>query len=152
VESPKIDKFRELIQTLPKAIIYYEFTSSLNQIEQVLKEEDKKYVVVNGKCNTKKSTLLIEKFKYHREIYLVIQCRSGNAGLDLTNTNNIIFYSLPESYIVFHQCKARIRRIGQLKDCNYYYLICEDSIEELIYSTLKRKKSFTDKVFQNYLK
>jgi len=152
VESPKINKFRELIQTLPKAIIYYEFTSSLNQIEQVLKEEGKKYVIVNGKCNTKKSTILIERFKYYREIYLVIQCRSGNAGLDLTNTNNIIFYSLPESYIVFHQCKSRIRRIGQLKECNYYYLICENSIEELIYSTLKRKKSFTDKVFQNYLK
>lgn len=151
VTSPKINKFRELIQTLPKAIIYYEFTSSLNQIEQVLKDGGKKYVVVNGRCNTKKSTILIERFKYYKEIYLVIQCRSGNAGLDLTNTNNIIFYSLPESYIVFHQCKARIRRIGQLKECYYYYLICADTVEEHIYSTLKRKKSFTDKVFQNYL-
>ena len=151
-QSPKIEELRNIVRELPKAIIYYEFTSSLNQIEQVLKEEGKKYVIVNGKCRTKKSTILIERFKYYREIYLVIQCRSGNAGLDLTNTNNIIFYSLPESYIVFHQCESRIRRIGQLKECNYYYLICENTIEEDMYSTLKRKKSFTDKVFQNYLK
>lgn len=150
-ESPKIKEFRNLIQTIPKAIIYYEFTSSLNQIEQVLKDEGKRYVIVNGKCNTKKSTILIEQFKRYKEVYLVIQCRSGNAGLDLTNTNTIIFYSLPESYIIFHQCKSRIRRIGQLKDCYYYYLICEDTIEKHMYSTLQKKKSYTDRVFQNYL-
>lgn len=149
--SSKKDKFKELIQALPKAIIYYEFTASLKQIEDVLKEQNKNYVIVNGKCNTTKSTILIERFKRLKEIYLVIQSKSGNAGLDLTNTNNIIFYSLPESYITFHQCKSRIRRIGQLKDCYYYYLICEDTVEEDIYKSLKRKKSYTDKVFQNYL-
>lgn len=152
VESPKIKEFRKLIQQNNKAIIYYEFTSSLNQITKVLDDEGKKYVIVNGKCNTKKSKKLIEQFKRYKEIYLVIQSRSGNAGLDLTNTNTIIFYSLPESYIVFHQCKSRIRRIGQLKDCYYYYLLCEDTVEQHIYQTLKKKKSFTDRVFQNYLK
>lgn len=149
--SPKIKEFENLIQTLPKAIIYYEFTSSLETITKVLEEQHKQYVIVNGKCNTTKSAILIERFKRLKNIFLVIQSKSGNAGLDLTNTNNIIFYSLPESYITFHQCKSRIRRIGQLKECNYYYLICEDTVEEHIYQSLKKKKSYTDKVFQNYL-
>jgi SNF2 family DNA or RNA helicase len=150
--SPKISELTKLIQNIPKGIIYFEFTHSIVDIATVLDNLNKSYVVVDGKTSAKKSTNMIQSFKSGQVDYLVIQSKSGNAGLDLTNVNTIIFYSLPDSFIVYEQCKHRIRRKGQTKDCNYYYLICTDTVEEKIYETLQKKKSFNDKVFSQLLK
>lgn len=151
INTDKGLKLSQLITPLKNGIIYYEFTESLPVIEATLKTLRRSYVIVNGSVSSNQSAQLINQFKNNQVAFLVIQSKSGNAGLDLTNTNNIIFYSLPESYIVFHQCKSRIRRIGQEKECNYFYLICEDSIEEYILKSLRKKKSFTDKIFKQYL-
>jgi SNF2 family DNA or RNA helicase len=150
--SPKISELTNLIQKIPKGIIYFEFTHSIIDIVTVLDNLNKSYVVVDGKTSAKRSTNMIQSFKSGQVDYLVIQSKSGNAGLDLTNVNTIIFYSLPDSFIVYEQCKHRIRRKGQTKDCNYYYLICTDTVEEKIYETLQKKKSFNDKVFSQLLK
>ena len=151
LDTPKSDELATLItNTVNKGIIYYEFDNDLDYITEVLKACNKSYVVLNGKTSKKDIPILIENFKNNIKDFLVMQSKSGNAGLDLTNTNNIIFYSLPESYIVFTQCKARINRIGQTKECNYYYLICKDTIEEQMLSTLNRKKNFTTRLFKIY--
>jgi len=144
----KNQPFKELIQTLPSAIIYTEFDEDIIEVTKVLDELAYSYVVVNGK--TKNSDPLIDKFKDGNVNYLVIQSKSGNAGLDLTVTNNVVFYTMPESYIVYHQCKSRIRRIGQEQECNYYHMICRDTVEERVFDSLKRKKSFSTRLFKIY--
>ena len=150
IKPDKADKLERLLKTLPNAIIYYEFDNDLYNIEEKLNKLNINYRIVNGKTQKKASAKALEDFKQNKFPILVMQSKSGNAGLDLTNTNNIIFYSLPESNIVFTQCKARINRIGQTKECNYYYLICKDSIEEQILATLKKKKNFTTRLFKIY--
>ena len=147
----KANQLTNILQTkVDECIIYYEFDNDLLTIEPTLNSLGLTYHVVNGKTSKKNSATYIEEFKEHKVKILVMQSKSGNAGLDLTNVNNIIFYSLPESYIVFTQCKARINRIGQTKECNYYYLICKDSIEEQMMSALKRKKNFSIRLFKIY--
>ena len=150
-DNDKAEKLKDLIlDKIDNAIIYYEFDNDLIFIEKVLKELKTSYLVVNGKTNKTKASLYIEAFKNGSQEILVMQSKSGNAGLDLTNTNNIIFYSLPESYIVFTQCKARINRIGQTQECNYYYLVCKDTVEEQILTALNRKKNFSTRLFKIY--
>lgn len=137
-----------LLNKLPSAIIYTEFKHDINEITRVCGMIDASYVVVDG--STKNSGQLIDRFKAGEVRFLIMQNKSGSAGLDLTCTNNIIFYTLPESYITFKQCKGRIRRPGQTKECNYYYLLCDNSLEKDILSSLKRKKSFTTRIFKIY--
>ena len=108
------------------------------------------YAIVDGSTSKKNADSYIKGFKDGTISFLIMQSKSGNAGLDLTCTNNVIFYALPESYIVFKQCKGRIRRPGQTKVCNYYYFICEDSLEKDMIQSLKKKKSFTTRVFKIY--
>lgn len=146
--NTKTDKLKELLNTLPNAIIYTEFKKDISVIETVCNELNASYVVVDG--STKKSGELINRFKDGQVRFLVMQNKSGSAGLDLTCTNNIVFYTLPESYITFKQCKGRIRRPGQTKPCNYYYLLCDDTIEYDILKSLKKKKSFTTRIFKIY--
>ena len=143
-----MSKLKELLSTLPNAIIYTEFKSDVKNVKLVCDELNRSYVVVDG--SVKKSDKLIERFKDNKVDFLIMQNKSGNAGLDLTCTNNVVFYTLPEGYIVYHQCKGRIRRPGQTKECNYYHLMCEDTVEYDIMKSLKKKKSYTTKVFNLY--
>lgn len=150
LENPKVEKFKKLVIGLDSAVIYTQFDYDIEIISGVMDELGLSYVCVNGK--TKDSDPLIEKFKEGKVNFLIIQAQSGNAGLDLQNTNNIIFYSIPESYVVFEQCRYRIRRIGQKNKCNYYYLITKGSVEKDIYRSLKNKKSYNNYMFSIYRK
>lgn len=148
LSNTKNKELEKLLKNLPNAIIYTEFKADIKNVSSVCESLNRSYVIVDG--STKKSDELIERFKARQVDFLVIQSKSGNAGLDLTCTNNIIFYTLPEGYIVFQQCKGRIRRPGQTKECNYYYLVCKDTLEYDIIKQLKRKKSYTTKIFNIY--
>ena len=146
--NPKSKVLQSLLPTLSNAIIYTEFKKDIIAVKTICDSLNIDYVVVDG--STKKSGGLINRFKNGDVRFLIMQNKSGSAGLDLTCTNNIIFYTLPESYITFKQCKGRIRRPGQTKECNYYYLLCKDSLEYDMIKSLKKKKSFTTRLFKIY--
>lgn len=146
--NPKAEGLRMLIIKCPQAIIYTCYNEEQDIVKEILDKEKKKYVCVNG--TTKDSDESLKKFKDGKVDYLAIQIVSGNAALDFPHINNIIYYSLHDSYIYFEQSKYRIRRIGQTKECNYYYLITKGTVEVHRLKSLKNKKSFNNKEFELY--
>lgn len=148
--NPKDEVVRNFLPTISNAIVYTEFKRDMQNLSNICNDLQLSYAIIDGSTNKKDADSYIKGFKDGTIRFLIMQSRSGNAGLDLTCTNNIIFYALPESYIVFKQCKGRIRRPGQTKVCNYYYFICEDSLEKDMIQSLKKKKSFTTRVFKIY--
>ena len=151
-ESTKFKPLCKIIHNIPQGIIYYEFTGSLKEIERALLLEHRSYVIVNGHTTPSKTKKAVNAFKSNQVDYIILQSRSGDAGLDFYNANVTIFYAIPESYIVFHQCKSRIARYNQTKECIYYYLLCKDTVEDkFIFNSLKKKQTATDKLFKNYL-
>ena len=148
--NPKDQQARKFLPTIDKAIIYTEFKRDMQNLSKICDDLKLNYAIVDGSTSKKNADSYIKGFKDGTIRFLIMQSKSGNAGLDFTCTNNVIFYALPESYIVFKQCKGRIRRPGQTKVCNYYYFICEDSLEKDMIQSLKRKKSFTTRVFKIY--
>jgi SNF2 family DNA or RNA helicase len=148
--TSKLNRLIELLEKIPRGIIYYEFTNDLHFITKALESLSITYKIINGSVTAKNSGIIAKEFKDNEFNYLVMQSASGNAGLDFTNVNNLIFYSLPESYIVYKQCRCRIQRLGQKLECNYWHLICDNTIEEQVYASLKKKKSFSNSVFKIY--
>ena len=147
----KLPDIAKVLPTLQQGIIYADFTFDLTILKQLCDSMNYTNGVINGKTKKKESDELIKRFKNGSIKFLIIQCKSGGAGLDLYCTNNVLFYTLPESYLTYTQCLGRIRRQGQTKECNYYYFLCKDSIEEdMLFKSLKRKKNFTNKVFKIY--
>jgi SNF2 family DNA or RNA helicase len=151
LETDKIPQLEHLISQLPNAIIYTEFDKDMDLVADALIKAGKSFSCVRGKST--QADKAIQSFKDGKIDFLLMQSKSGNAGLDLTCTNNMIFYTLPESFIVFSQCKARIQRLGQTKECNYYYLLCKNTVDEdIYYNALSKKKSYSDKLFNSYSK
>lgn len=144
--AAKIDAFRDLLaSTNDRVIVFYNFNAELEQLNQIALDLERPTSWINGH----------EKDLYCYEHYdnsvTLIQPQSGAMGLNLQKANKIIYFSLPERSDLFEQSKARIHRIGQDRPCFYWILMCERSIEELIYQTLLERKDYTDDLFkENY--
>jgi SNF2 family DNA or RNA helicase len=156
IENPKLKPLYKLLSQLvslkANAIIYTEFVADIAQVRFILNKLNThtpiKYAI--GKGTEKEVEQSIDSFKTNQVQFLILQTSSGGVGLDFINTNHTIFYALPEGYINFTQAKGRTTRMNQEKERNYYYFICEETIEEDIYRALKNKKSFSDKLFRIY--
>ena len=146
--NPKQEGLEYLLTSCPQAIIYTCFDEEQVIVSEILRKAKKKFVCVNG--TSKDAPESLDKFKNGKVDYLVIQIVSGNAALDFPHINNIIYYSLHDSYIYYEQSKYRIRRIGQTKKCHYYYLIVTGTVEVSRLWSLKHKKSFNNKEFELY--
>lgn len=139
----KLAALKDLLEsTNDRLIIFYNFTKELEEIEDMCIKLNRPVSVVNGQ---RKDLMCYEK---DDDSVTLIQYQAGAMGLNLQKSNKIIYFSLPLSSELFEQSKKRTHRIGQSKSCFYYYLITEGSIEEKIHEVLKKRRDFTNKLFE----
>jgi SNF2 family DNA or RNA helicase len=144
----KLMAFRDLVEsTDDRIIVFYNFNAELEAMQNILLDIDfveysKRFSVVNGK------TKALKNYEEKNNSITFIQYQAGAMGLNLQKANKIIYFTPPLSSELFEQSKKRIHRIGQSKTCFYYYLICKNSVEERIYSTLKMRRDYTEALFE----
>ena len=138
----KLEAFKELIQsTNDRVIVFYNFTAELMALLKICDEVGRLTSVVNG------SMKCLEQYETNDSSITFIQYQAGAMGLNLQKANKIIYFTLPERSDLYGQSKARIHRIGQERPCFYWIMVCEGSVEEMIYNTLRERKDFTDELF-----
>ena len=81
----------------------------------------------------------IEKFKDGRNRFLIAHPASAGHGLTFVNSSIQIFYSLNYSWEQYEQAKGRTHRPGQKNNCVYIHLLCEGTIDHIIYKVLQKK-------------
>ena len=139
----KLEALKDILEsTEDRVIIFYNFTAELDQIKKVCKELKKPISVINGKVKD------LKNYESKDNSITVVQYQAGAMGLNLQKSNKIIYYSLPLASEIFEQSKKRTHRIGQNRTCFYYYLVTKSSLEEEILNTLRLRKNFTDKLFE----
>lgn len=80
-----------------------------------------------------------------RELYITYGC--GSYGLNLQFCHNVIFAEQVWDYALRTQAEARIYRMGQEDNANYYTLVCDEvGLENLISRCISRKSSLLDDV------
>ena len=149
--SNKSQTLKDLItSTDENIVIFYNFNAELRELKKIVRECEKDCSVINGA--DKSGVQMVNyslKHNYRYTPILLIQYQSGAMGLNLQDySRRIIYYSLPLSSELFEQSKKRIHRIGQSKTCFYYILLCQNSVEEKIYSTLLKRKDYTERLFE----
>lgn len=141
--SNKTTKLRDLLEsTNDRVIIFYNFNDELEKIKTMCEKMERPISIVNGEYKDLKA--------YNEEPTSItcIQYQAGAMGLNLQKSNKIIYFSLPLSSELFEQSKKRTHRMGQDRTCFYYYLLTKESIDNKIFSTLKQRKNFTNKLFE----
>ena len=136
----KLAAFKDWVESNDnRLIVFYNFTSELNHLLEVVK--DRPVSIVNGE---KKD---LNSYENYDNSVTFVQYQAGAMGLNLQKANYIAYYSLPLASDLFEQSKKRIHRIGQAKTCFYYLFVCKNSVEEHILNTLKERRDYTEILF-----
>ena len=139
----KLNQLKDILEsTEDRIIIFYNFNKELEIIQQLCQKLEKPISVVNGNIKD------LKNFNQYENSITLVQYQAGAMGLNLQKANKIIYFSLPLQSELFEQSKKRIHRIGQEKTCFYWYLITKNSVEEQIYQTLKERRDYTNKLFE----
>ena len=123
-------------------IVFYNWTAELRILQSVCGKLHRPMSLVNGQTKDLKNYQAVTP-----GTVILCQYQAASMGLNLQSARICVFYSQCLSYSDYEQAKARIHRIGQNRNCNFYNLICEGSIEEDILETLEQRRDYTEQLF-----
>lgn len=87
----------------------------------------------------------VERWNEGKIELLAIHPKSAGHGLNLQfGGNKIVFMSLPWSLELFEQTVGRLHRSGQIRDVWCYVIMCNKTIDERIYLSLKDKRTLAE--------
>lgn len=146
MNKEKLDCVSDLLEdTNERVVLFYQFKQDYDCLVEICKKLNKPYGSVNGDV---KDLSAYDKFN---NAVVLCQYQSASYGLNLQKACRMIYFDLPESVDQYIQSGARIHRIGQKNVCWYFYIICQDSVEEDILSALDSGKDYNDELFEKYL-
>lgn len=101
---------------------------------------------ITGEVNIqeREKTLLEFKQGAFKTLYITYGC--GAFGLNLQFCKNIIFLEHSFDYSQRIQAEARIYRLGQESDVNYYDICCKCGLENMIMKCLNKKQNLLDEI------
>lgn len=143
----KLNELKDLLTEIGnhQVIIWANFRQ---EIQLLLNELKNSVALWSG---TKDRDQVIKDFQAGKTQYLIANPPSGGHGLTFVNCKDAVYYSLNYSYELQKQSQDRIHRIGQTRGVTYYYLLAENTIDEVIYKAVQGKASLSNSIL-NYLR
>lgn len=138
-ENSKLTSILEFINDLPDdeqivifAVYNWEIKTLLSKI--------KNSCAIYGKISDKEKLKAIEDFKSKKIRVIICQPQSAAHGITFTNARYLLFYSIDYSAENNYQAIKRIERISQDKKMFIYYFIAKNTVDEVVYKALNKKK------------
>ena len=104
-------------------------------------------VVLHGSMKKEERQQSIDDFQNNPEIKVFIaNLKAGGVGITLTAAEVVIMNDLSFVPSDHSQAEDRAFRIGQKKNVSILYPIYENTIEQIIYNILQKKKNIIDTV------
>ena len=133
----------ELLEKIPRAIIFYNFDYELEILKHLPYGND----ITVAEWNGHKHEPVPDTDKW---IYLV-QYTAGAEGWNCIKTDTIIFFSQNYSYKIMAQSSGRIDRLNTpYTDLYYYHLKSRSGIDLAISQALAKKKNFNESKWANW--
>ena len=148
LESAKLEYLKEMLVTLKaenhKVLIFSQFTSMLDLIEEVLEEQKLSYLKLTGASKNRQE--MVEIFQSGTIDVFLISLKAGGTGLTLTEADTIIHYDPWWNPAVENQATDRAYRIGQTKPVMVHKLICTGTVEERIQKMQDKKHGIANSI------
>ena len=148
--SAKIDMCMDLIQNAisggHKILLFSQFTSLLENLQQRLQEESIAFYTLTGSTSKENRATLVENFNQDDTPVFCISLKAGGTGLNLTSADIVIHFDPWWNLAVQNQATDRAHRIGQKNVVSVYKLIVKGTIEENIMKIQEKKKELADQV------
>nr|WP_279510952.1 DEAD/DEAH box helicase [Clostridium perfringens] len=135
--SSKLTVVREIVKDASesgkKILLFSQFTSVLQKIEEDFKKEDISYLYLDGGTSAKDRVERVKKFNEDSNIKVfLISLKAGGVGLNLTSASVVIHFDPWWNPSVEDQATDRVHRFGQENKVEVIKLVAKDTIEEKI--------------------
>lgn len=145
-------KLEALMSTLPlvveeghKVVVFSQFTSLLDIVEDHLRQIDFAYVRLDGRSRDRES--LVRRFQEDAGIpVFLVSLRAGGVGLNLTAADYVYLLDPWWNPAVEAQAIDRTHRIGQTRKVTATRIVASDTVEEKILELQSRKKMLADSI------
>ncbi len=141
-----LELIEESIEGGHKMLIFSQFTSMLELLEEKLNENNIKYYKITGATDKKERLELCNKFNSDDVPVFLISLKAGGTGLNLIGADIVIHYDPWWNEAVISQATDRTHRIGQKNTVTVYKLIAKGTIEEKILKLQEEKKNLADEI------
>ena len=117
-----------------RVVLFSQFTSTLDLLEELLAYREYKYCRLDGSTNRVQRTVDINAFNMtgsSRFVFLM-STRAGGLGINCQTADTCILFDSDWNPQVDMQAMARVHRIGQKKVVHLYRLVSSGTVEERI--------------------
>ncbi len=129
-----------------KILVFSQFTSMLELLEQDLKGQGIAYYKITGETKKEERVELVRNFNQNEVPVFLISLKAGGTGLNLTGADIVIHYDPWWNLAAQNQATDRAHRIGQRKQVTVFKLIVKNTIEEKILKLQESKKQLADEI------
>ena len=159
IQNIKNNRITELMDVLEevegKAIIWAHWRHDIDTIVESIEEQYPGSVVTYyGDTSTEDRQKAIKKIQdpESKVRFLVGTTQTGGYGITLTGASTMIYYSNGYDLEKRQQSEARIDRIGQKKPMTYIDILAEDTVDEKIVKSLRKKVNIATEIMGEKLK
>ncbi|KAG0215198.1 hypothetical protein BGX33_001363 [Mortierella sp. NVP41] len=139
-------------QPMVKSVVFSQWTSMLDLIEDGLRENKIKFTRLDGTMQRNDRTAAMVNFKERANCSVIlISLKAGGVGLNLTSAQRVYLMDPHWNPSVESQAIDRIHRLGQTKPVDVIRFIIKESIEENILELQKRKTELSEMTFAEKL-
>ena len=149
--SGKIEELERLIEDKlgdgHRLLIFSQFVSALEIIQDKLKEKEIRYEIITGKTSAEERIRIANDFNSTKKIKIcLVSLKAGGTGLNLVGADVVIHLDPWWNVAAQDQASDRAHRIGQSRNVEVIKMICEDSIEQRVVELQNYKKDLVDKI------
>ncbi len=149
--SAKLEALMELLESLMdegrKVLVFSQFTSMLQIIEEQVKRRNFTYLKLTGQTQNRQT--IVDTFQEGKTPIFLISLKAGGTGLNLTRADTVIHYDPWWNPAVEDQATDRSHRIGQENPVFVYKLISSGTVEEAILAMQKKKRQLFDDILSD---
>lgn len=149
--SPKLEYLLEKLEELKDeghaALVFSQFTRSLNLVEKAFATRKIDYLRIDGKTAQAKRKAHVAAFqKKDGPPFFLISLKTGGVGLNLTRASYVFHLDPWWNPAVENQASDRAHRIGQKEHVFVNRLLMRHTVEEKMMLLKQRKKALFDEV------
>ena len=156
IKNNRINELMEVLEEVEgKAIIWAHWRHDIDTIVESIEDKYPESVVTYyGDTTTEDRQKAIKKIQdpESKVRFLVGTPQTGGYGITLTGASTMIYYSNGYDLEKRQQSEARIDRIGQKKPMTYIDILAEDTIDEKIVKSLRKKVNIATQIMGEELK
>ncbi|ARB91970.1 DEAD/DEAH box helicase [Legionella longbeachae] len=146
--SAKLEALMDLLNNLigegRRVLVFSQFTSMLQLIEEELRARHYDYLKLTGQTQHRQA--MVDKFQEGNTPVFLISLKAGGTGLNLTRADTVIQYDPWWNPAVEAQATDRAHRIGQENPVFVYKLITAGTVEEAILTMQEKKRLLGESV------